>query len=108
MKVYVGNAFSLSMLSKLPAKILVLELTDEEAKNYIRLGAESAIGHESTAKVLSQILSTEVPANRRMITLEPGDCLVVFQLLQRLPEGTVLSEEEVKKLPYKFYLVEVL
>ncbi len=104
---YIGNAFSLSMLVNFPAKIWVMELSTDEAKKFVESGAESAIGHESTAQVLSRILGTDIKAERKMIRLEAGDELLVFQLMTRLPEGKVLSEEEILSLPYKFFLVKV-
>jgi len=66
----------------------------------------SAVGHESTAKLLSQLLGIEIPVNRIEIKIEYGDKLIVFQLLQRLPEGKVLSEEELRQLQFRFLIVE--
>ena len=71
----------------------------------------SAVGHESTAQVLSTLLGVEVPPNRIAISLKKGDGLLVFQLLVRLEEGRVLTSEEVEALvregKVKLYLVEV-
>ena len=100
-RIILANAFSLSMLPKLPAKILVEELTIQQVKELLSQGFESAIGHEATAKLLSQLLGIEVPAKRAFITLEPSTTLIVFQLLERLPEGKVLSESELKELIQK-------
>ena len=97
-KVILANAFSLSMLSKLPALIRVEEISVSEVKELLKQGFESAIGHESTAKLLSQILGVEIPVKRVMITLEPNTVLVVFQLLERLSEGKILTESELKEL----------
>ena len=97
-KVILSNAFSLSMLKQLPALIRVEEISVSEVKKLLSQGFESAIGHESTAKLLSQLLGVEVHAKRTMVTLEPSTILIVFQLLERLPEGKILSLEEVKQL----------
>jgi hypothetical protein len=67
----------------------------------------SAIGHESTSRLLTTLLGMEIPFNRVPIKLKEGDRLVVFQLMTRLEEGRVLSEEELKQLQYKFFVVEV-
>jgi len=107
MKVYISNAFSLSMLNSLPAQLRVREVSVEEVKSLIRNGFVSSVGHPSTAQVISQLLNVQIPANRQAIQLKQGDILVVFQLLTRLPEGKVLSEREVKSLPAKWILVEV-
>jgi len=68
----------------------------------------SAVGHAATAQVLSQILRLPVPCNRVQIKMEPGDCAIVFRLLQRLPEGKVLSKEELEALPFELGLLEML
>ena len=65
----------------------------------------SAIGHESTAKVLTALLGVEVPMNRTMVSLDVGDQALCFKLLTRLQEGVVLSEQELKELPYEFKLL---
>lgn len=65
-------------------------------------GFQSAIGHESTARVLSQILGIEINMNRIQIEAEVGDAIISFQLAERLPEGKILSEEELESLEYQF------
>lgn len=110
-KLIIANAFSLSMLpptSKLH-RLEVREVSLEEARKIIKYSTlESAVGHASTANVLTTLLGVEIPPRRVMIKLEKGTKLLVFQLFKRLPEGAVLSEEEVKQLPFKFYLVQLL
>ena len=106
-KVYLGNAFSLGMLDG-DAKLEVRKVSTEDVKKLLNGDFVSAIGHESTAQVVSKLLQTEVPQNRIQLKLEKGDTLVVFQLLKRLEEGKVLSEEELKSLPYTWYVVKVL
>jgi hypothetical protein len=97
-RVYLSNAFSLSMLPPSGAVIRVSPLTVEETKALLAEGFESAVGHESTASVLSTLLGVEVPPRRVAITLSPGDRVVIFQLRMRLEEGRILNEEEVKAL----------
>jgi len=106
MTIYVSNSFSLNMLRYERELILVYPESIENIKKLLRKGFISAIGHESTAKLLSQLLGVEIPANRIEIKIEYGDKLVVFQLLQRLPEGRVLSEEELRQLQFRFLIVE--
>jgi len=105
--VYMLNAFSLGMLPEREVMVKVKEISLEEARRILQSGFESAVGHESTAQLLSQLLGFTVSANRVAIKLKQGDRAVVFQLLTRLPEGKVLTREELEKIPYKFYLVEV-
>lgn len=65
---------------------------------------QSVVGHEGTAKLLTQLLGVEVEFQRRTVFLVPGDMGLHFFLKQRLPEGTILSDEEVAKLD--FWLVQ--
>ena len=108
-KVVLANAFSLSMLPMSSAETIlrVKEVGIEEVKELLAGGFESAIGHESTAAFLTKLLGVEVKAERKQITIDANTVLVVFQLLSRLPEGRVLTEEEIASVKYKFYLVSL-
>jgi len=107
--IFLSNAFSLSMLASPEAILKIVEVNTETVKSLLNQAqATSAVGHASTAQVLSSLLEKEVPTNRINIKINKNDVLVVFQLLTRLEEGRVLTAEEVASLPYKFYLVEVL
>ena len=66
----------------------------------------SAIGHETTAKLMSRIIGFDVAVNRVQIKMQPGDSAIVFRVLTRLPEGKVLTEEELSKVPYEFGILE--
>ena len=115
MATFISNAFSISMISPLPPQgrtVKVRPISLEEAKSLLREGEYiSAVGHESTARVMSALLGVDIPPNRVSITLQPGDRVLVFQLSVRLAEGQVLSKEEVLDLYEKgqasFALVEV-
>jgi hypothetical protein len=78
----------------------------------LKEGFVSAVGHESTARVLSKLLGTDVPFNRVQIAITGGDVIVSFQFLIRLPEGKVLGDDEVFALynegKIKFFRVEVI
>jgi hypothetical protein len=73
----------------------------EAAKALIADGFISAIGHSATAEVLSALLDTEIPAARISVELQTGDRALVFRMKTRLPEGQVLSREEMLSLPYE-------
>ncbi|QGA72438.1 DNA binding protein [uncultured virus] len=116
-KTYLSNAFSLNMLNlnpevPAPVKLFVRPIDLERVKSLLQLGFESAVGHQSTAEILSNLLEIEVPVNRVAIKLQSGDILIVFQLGVRLAEGQVLSKEEVFDLYSKgqasFVMVEVV
>jgi hypothetical protein len=84
------------------------QITIEQAKKLLQKPFTSAIGHEGTATLLSKLLGIEIPVNRVAIKMQPGDRAVVFQVLQRLPEGAVLTEEELRKIPYSLGLLQML
>jgi len=107
MTVYIANAFSLSMLTP-PTTIKVVEASEDEVRRILNQGFISAIGHEATAKIVSSRLGVSVQVNRISIQLKPSDILVVFQLLTRLPEGKVLSEDEMKQVQARWYVVTVV
>jgi len=110
--IYLSNAFSLSMLNLASedAFLYVGEITKEKAKEILSKNTfMSTIGHESTAYVMSQILGLEVKMNRATVQASEDDAIIVFQLLgARLPEGVILGEEEIARIPYKFFLIEQL
>jgi hypothetical protein len=116
-KIYLSNAFSLNMLNlnpdvSVPARLFVRPIDLQRVKSLLELGFESAVGHQSTAEILSTLLGIEVPTNRTAIKLQSGDTLIVFQLGVRLQEGQVLDKEEVLDLYNKgqasFVMVEVV
>jgi hypothetical protein len=109
-KVVLANAFSLSMLpmSSTETILKVKEAGIEEIKELLARGFESAVGHESTAAFLTSKLGIEVKADRRQITIDTNTVLVVFQLMSRLPEGKVLSEQEMSEIKYRFYVVTTI
>jgi hypothetical protein len=89
----------------------VRPLTLEEVLSLLRGGFISAVGHQATAEILTDLLGVEVPFNRAAITMREGDSLIVFQLRVRLEEGRILTREEVLSLyeggQASFWLVEV-
>jgi RNase P/RNase MRP subunit POP5 len=105
MGVYLVNAFSIGMLSEFPITVKVEEIDINEAKQILANSFVSAIGHQSTSLILSKMLGLPVETNRVAIKLQRGDVLVVFQLLQRLEEGAVLSEQEILNIPHKFFKI---
>jgi len=88
----------------------IREAKIDEIKNLLKDKKDftSAVGHASTASLLSQLLKIQVPMNRISIKLKESDLLIVFQLMMRLDEGRILTEDEVLHIPFKFYTVEIL
>jgi len=58
----------------------------------------SAVGHESTARLLSELLGVEIKPNRIFVDMQKGDEALAIQFLQRIQEGKILSKEELEKL----------
>ena len=82
------------------------QISTEDVVEKMGYGFTSAIGHEGTAVLLYQITGIPVPTNRIAIKMQPGDTAIVFRVLERLPEGKVLSYEELKNIQYKFGLLK--
>jgi len=108
MATYISNAFSIGMLSSNDSIVRIKNLELEKVKEILSRGFISAVGHKATADVITQMVGIDIPTNRVEIKLTTSDKLVVFQILTRLPEGVILSKEEVDKIPHKWYLVELL
>lgn len=79
-----------------------------EASGLVAQGVSSAIGHHATADLLSQLLGVPIAMSRQTIHMAPGDEAVVFRLLQRVPEGAVLDDHELRALPYEFGVLKRL
>jgi hypothetical protein len=62
----------------------------------------SAVGHESTAQIMSELLGVNVPVNRIQFAQELGQVALVFKLKGRAPEGVILNREEIEKIGYEF------
>lgn len=71
-------------------------------------GFVSAIGHEATAQILTEILGIDIPLNRIQFQQSVTQVAVVFKLNVRPAEGVVLSREEVEKIGYSLKLMERL
>lgn len=97
-----------SIVPNLPwreGKILAIRLTLDEVKANLENGFESAVGHQGSADFLSKLLGFPVPLVRKEVKVEDGDILVCFKLKTRLPEGVVLTDEEMKKYEWEFLLL---
>lgn len=67
----------------------------------------SAIGHESTANIISTVLGIEVPMNRVNASFDNvGDLAVCFKLNSRPKEGSILSYEDLVEIGFSWKLLE--
>jgi len=67
---------------------------------------ESAIGHDSTAEILSNLVRITIPVNRIKYEQKEDELMIVFQLRDRPPEGKILSKEEIEEIGYDFFSIE--
>lgn len=82
------------MLAAYPANVSFEEIGVAAAAGFVRKGAVSSVGHADTARVFSEELGVEVPAQRSTIALEKGDQLVIGSYKgPRLPEGATQLPE---------------
>ncbi|MBP7233369.1 MAG: DUF1874 domain-containing protein [Syntrophaceae bacterium] len=81
------------------------QISLEQARELAQ-GAISAVGHQGAAEALTSLLGVSVEINRQKITMQSGDCALVFKITERLPEGAVLSVEDTLNLPYEFGRLE--
>lgn len=76
------------------------DITLEEAQKLVQENLEnldSAIGHESTAEIMTQLLGVKVEVNRQMFAHQSGQTALVFKMNGRPMEGKILSREEIEK-----------
>lgn len=71
----------------------------EQAKLRISNGFESAIGHEASAQFLSQLLDVNVEMKRITVAMQAGDSALVLRIKSRLPEGKLLTKQEIDATP---------
>ena len=112
-RLVIANAFSLSMIPQSPSVTLIIErLSLDEVREVVKRyegKIYSIVGHESTAKILSRLLDTQIIYNRVFYKIKAGDAVLVCQLMTRLKEGEILSEKELEQLleqnKIQFYIV---
>ena len=79
----------------------------EDARALVAGGFVSAIGHEGAARFLGRLLGVEVSVNRVSVAMRAGDSALVLRLTERLPEGVVLSDEEMTTWPCELGLLRL-
>jgi hypothetical protein len=66
---------------------------------------QSAIGHGSTAAMLSELLEYPIHQNRMEYKQQPGEAALIFKLNARPPEGKVLDRRELEEIGYEMGLL---
>ena len=80
----------------------------ELAKQLVEPGFQSAIGHDSTAAVISTLLSIDCKTNRIQYKQQPGATALVFKLKGRAPEGSTLTAKEIETIGYEWGILKRL
>ena len=91
--------FSLDDITLTEARELVQENLNE---------LDSAIGHQSTAEIMSSLLEVEIPVNRQVFQQQVEQKALVFKLNGRPEEGEVLTVDDIENIGYKFQILERL
>jgi uncharacterized protein DUF1874 len=79
----------------------------EQARKLVRAYQEggwvqSAIGHQSTADLLTMLLEYPVTVNRIEFKQSGNDVALVFKPKERIGEGKVLTREALQAIGYEF------
>lgn len=89
-----------------PGKYDLKDISLEDAKALVADNdLDSAVGHASTAEIMTTLLGVDIPVNRQMFVQEAGQKALVFKLNGRPEEGKILSAEEIEQIGYKFQLL---
>lgn len=87
----------------------IKDIDIDTAKELVKQnGFISAIGHEATAEIMSEVLGLTIPMNRIQFHQKVGQLAVVFKLKERPPEGIILNRTEVENIGYGFKVMERL
>jgi hypothetical protein len=81
-------------------------LAPADAQQILSQGFISAIGHEASAQILSDLLHIPIPTQRIRVAMQAGDQALIFRLLERLPEGKILTLAELQQLPFELGLLQ--
>lgn len=69
---------------------------------------QSAIGHESTAEVMTTLTGINVVMNRITVDMQVGDSAIVFKLNARPAEGAILNREELERIGFSWGILKRL
>lgn len=84
------------------------EISLDEAKDLVKNGFRSAIGHQATCDVISKLLEVDIEMNRINYKQKDGETVLVFKLKGRPEEGKILTADEIEEIGYTFGLLKKL
>jgi hypothetical protein len=70
----------------------------QQVKSLLGDNFVNAIGHEGTIQLVNNLLGLKLTVNRIPVKLNDNDIALVVQVKERLPEGKILSADEIQKL----------
>ncbi|CAN5810155.1 hypothetical protein BH20ACI4_BH20ACI4_15520 [soil metagenome] len=81
-----------------------VQISVDEARKTIRKSekVESAIGHATTAEIMTELLDYKVEPNRIEFFQTVNDTALIFRLKKRIGEGQVLNRAEIEEIGYEF------
>lgn len=86
----------------------------EEAKRLIKrfeqadLELVSAVGHQATAEIMSEVLDHKIEMNRHTFTQTTDDVALIFRLKKRAREGEILKRGDIEEIGYEFGILTKL
>ena len=95
------------------AKVKVEKVTARKIKNLVRKAkVKHSIRHPATIELINQDIGKEVLKDSNFIneiSIKPGQTvtLVAIKLRGRLPKGAEIGVEQLKKIGYDYYLMQV-
>lgn len=68
----------------------------------------SALGHQGSADAFTSLGFEGVEVNRIQATMQPEDQAIAIKVLGRLPEGAILTLEQLQKVGFEFFHVQMV
>lgn len=75
----------------------------KRARELVRGGFVSYVGHPATCEILTSLLGVEVPMNQGQFSQRAGQKALIFKLNGRPAPGVELSKEELEKIGFSFF-----
>lgn len=89
--------------------VKIKKIDVNQARQLVNQKFTSAIGHETTATLMSMLLGIDIPINRIQIQMVSGDIGLHFVLKKRLEEGQVIKTiHELEEIGFDLVMSEVL
>ncbi len=101
------NASILTSYGTFCFELLTFDEARELVNAYRRENKEiiSAVGHQATAELMSEILKFPVNKNRLDFSQKVDEAALIFKLKKRADEGEILSRAEIEEVGYEFGLL---